>query len=75
MVKIAGPASVASVRSSKLSGCWLVNTANTTPSKPKGIIELPLPLIDAVSSEYIGALSWFTHPINNGLPASNLTGV
>jgi hypothetical protein len=69
-VKTTGPASVARARSSALSGCCVVTTANAAPFIPGGAAAVPFPFAVIFNGVYTGALSWLTQPTSNCLPAS-----
>src|SRR3954470_17983237 len=68
--KSTGPARVARARSSVLSGCCVVTTANAAPFIAGGTAVVPFPFTVIFSGVYTGSLSWLTQPTSNCLPAS-----
>jgi hypothetical protein len=69
-VKITGPANVARARSSALSGCCVVTTANTALFIPSGVAAVPFPFAIIFNGVYTSVLSWLTQPTSNYLLAS-----
>ena len=58
--KTTSPASIARARSSALSGCCVVTTANTALFIPSGAAAVPFPFDVIFNGVYTSALSWLT---------------